>query len=279
MPEQNIALELADVEFRRRGRVILTKVNLKINKGEKWVLFGPNGIGKSSLVQMMSTRGFPSEGTVDILGNRLGKVDVFSYRNRIGLSSAELSRAFPPQEDPLDAIVTALTATTGRWRDTYTDEDYAKARSLMREFGIEYLEGKMMFKLSEGERTRVLICRALMADPDLLILDEPTAGQDYRHDTEIMEFLKSLNSEGVTIIMITHDMHLMLEYTPHAIVISDGQKIGDATSAEILTNETITEQANLKITSLYELAVACGVENPEGFVQNFIDYERGLRHV
>ena len=172
MPEQNIALELADVEFRRRGRVILTKVNLKINKGEKWVLFGPNGIGKSSLVQMMSTRGFPSEGTVDILGNRLGKVDVFSYRNRIGLSSAELSRAFPPQEDPLDAIVTALTATTGRWRDTYTDEDYAKARSLMREFGIEYLEGKMMFKLSEGERTRVLICRALMADPDLLILDE-----------------------------------------------------------------------------------------------------------
>ena len=150
MPEQNIALELADVEFRRRGRVILTKVNLKINKGEKWVLFGPNGIGKSSLVQMMSTRGFPSEGTVDILGNRLGKVDVFSYRNRIGLSSAELSRAFPPQEDPLDAIVTALTATTGRWRDTYTDEDYAKARSLMREFGIEYLEGKMMFNFRKA---------------------------------------------------------------------------------------------------------------------------------
>ena len=150
MNEQSIALKLDDVEFRRRRRVILTKVNLEVKKGEKWVLFGPNGIGKSTLVQMMSTRGFPSEGTVDILGNRLGKVNVFSYRNRIGLSSAELGRAFPPQEDPLDAIVTALTATTGRWRDTYTDEDYAKARSLMREFGIEYLEGKMMFKLSEG---------------------------------------------------------------------------------------------------------------------------------
>ena len=94
-----------------------------------------------------------------------------------------------------------------------------------------------------------------------------------------IEFLKSLNSEGVTIIMITHDMHLMLEYTPHAIVIADGEKIGDATSAEILTNESITERANLKITSLYELAVECGVEDPEGFVQNFIDYERGLRHV
>ena len=149
MSEKNIALKLTDVEFRRRKRVILTKVNLEINKGEKWVLFGPNGIGKSSLVQMMSTRGFPSEGPVDILGNRLGKVDVFSYRNRIGLSSAELSRAFPPQEDPLDAIVTALTATTGRWRDTYTDEDYAKARSLMREFGIEYLEGKIGVKADD----------------------------------------------------------------------------------------------------------------------------------
>ena len=112
MVEQDTALKLTDVEFRRNRRVILTKVNLEIKKGEKWVLFGPNGIGKSSLVQMMSTRGFPSCGTVDILGNRLGKVNVFSYRNRIGLSSAELGRAFPPQEDPLDAIVTALTAIT-----------------------------------------------------------------------------------------------------------------------------------------------------------------------
>ena len=135
MSEENIALKLEGVEFRRRRRVILTDVNLEIKRGEKWVLFGPNGIGKSSLVQMMSTRGFPSCGTVDILGNRLGKVDVFSYRNRIGLSSAELGRAFPPQEDPLDAIVTALTAVTGRWRDTYTDEEYAKARSLTREIG------------------------------------------------------------------------------------------------------------------------------------------------
>ena len=133
--------------------------------------------------------------------------------------------------------------------------------------------------LSFGQKKRVTIASALVLDPKILILDEPTAGQDFHHYTEIMEFLKSLNSEGVTIIMITHDMHLMLEYTPHAIVIADGEKIGDATSAEILTNESITERANLKITSLYELAVECGVEDPEGFVQNFIDYERGLRHV
>ena len=139
MTDNEIALKLSQVEFRRQRRVILADVNLEIRRGEKWVLFGPNGIGKSSLVQMMSTRGFPSSGNVDLLGNRLGKVDVFSYRNRIGLSWAELSRAFPPNEDPLDAVVTALTATTGRWRDEYTAEDFAKARGLMEEFGIAVL--------------------------------------------------------------------------------------------------------------------------------------------
>ena len=176
--EPTSAVTLSDVEFRRRGRVILTDVNLTIRRGEKWVLFGPNGIGKSTLVNMMSTRGFPSEGTVDILGNRLGKVDVFSYRPLIGLSSASLARELPPGEDPLDAVVTALTATLGRWRDSYTPQEYEQARRLMAEFNISYLEGKQMYRLSEGERTRVLICRALMADPQLLILDEPTTGLD-----------------------------------------------------------------------------------------------------
>ena len=109
-------------------------------------------------------------------------------------------------------------------------------------------------------------------------MDEPTAGQDYHHYTEIMEFLKSLNDQGVTIVMITHDMHLMLEYTPHAIVIHGGEKIGDATAVEILTNEEIATKASLKITSLYELAIKAGIENPTGFVQNFIDYERGHHH-
>ena len=131
--------------------------------------------------------------------------------------------------------------------------------------------------LSFGQKKRVTIASVLVLEPQILILDEPTAGQDYHHYTEIMEFLKSLNSQGVTILMITHDMHLMLEYTPHAIVISGGRKIGDASSVEILTNESIAEQANLKVTSLYELALKAGIEDPSAFVQNFIDYERGTR--
>lgn len=128
--------------------------------------------------------------------------------------------------------------------------------------------------LSFGQKKRVTIASILALSPKLLILDEPTAGQDYKHYTEIMEFLKSLNDQGVTILMITHDMHLMLEYTPHAIVISEGKKIGDATAVEILTDETIAEAANLKVTSLYELAIKAGIEDAKGFVQSFIDHER-----
>ena len=121
---------------------------------------------------------------------------------------------------------------------------------------------------------RVTIASMLVMNPKVLILDEPTAGQDYRHYTEIMEFLKELNQQGVTIILITHDMHLMLEYTPHAIVINGGKKIGDSTAVDILTNEEIANAASLKLTSLYEFGLKLGLEDPQGLVQHFIDYER-----
>ena len=200
------ALVLRGVEFRRQRRVILTDVNLDVKRGEKWILFGPNGIGKSSLVRMMATRGHPSEGSVEILGNRLGKVNVFSYRQRIGLSSAELARAFPGDEDPLDAVVNATKAVTRRWKDPYSAKEYARARALMAQFGIGYLEGKQMFKLSEGERTRVLICRALMADPDLLILDEPTTGLDLGGRELALRALSEIGERdaGRTVILVTH---------------------------------------------------------------------------
>ena len=130
--------------------------------------------------------------------------------------------------------------------------------------------------VSFGQKKRVTIASILVMNPEVIILDEPTAGQDYAHYTEIMEFLRKLNCElGITIIMITHDMHLMLEYTDRAIVLSNGHIIADGKSSKILTDEKITEQASLKKTSLYDLAVKCDFENPSSLVDAFIYYERG----
>ena len=132
--------------------------------------------------------------------------------------------------------------------------------------------------LSFGQKKRVTIASILVMEPEMIILDEPTAGQDYRHYTEIMEFLKKLNQEsGITIMMITHDMHLMLEYTDRAIVLADGQILTDDTPAAILTDEHLAEQANLKKTSLYDLAVKCGITDASGFVERFIQYDRKER--
>ena len=132
--------------------------------------------------------------------------------------------------------------------------------------------------LSGGNQQKVIVARWMAKNVKMLILDEPTAGQDYRHYTEIMEFLKTINeTQGTTIIMITHDMHLMLEYTNRAIVVADGQLLTIDTPAKVLTDETITAPAYLKQTSLYEMAVKCGIEDPSQFVQRFINYERAVR--
>ena len=202
----NVVLRLEDVEFRRKRRVIITDVNLTIRAGERWVLFGPNGIGKSTAVGMLATRTFPSEGRVFILGHQLGKYDVFKLRTRIGLASADLGRQFPEFEDPLDAVVTGLSAVTGRWRDTYTEEEYARARKLLSDFRVSYLEGKEMWRLSEGERTRVLIARALMGNPELLIMDEPTTGRDLGGREQVMRTLSPIGEEdsNLAVVLVTH---------------------------------------------------------------------------
>ena len=132
--------------------------------------------------------------------------------------------------------------------------------------------------LSFGQKKRVTIASILVLNPEMIILDEPTAGQDLKHYTEIMEFLVELNKQGVTILMVTHDMHLMLEYTNKVVVLSNGEKIADDVPAYILTNKEIIEKANLKETSLHQLALKCGIEDTTNFVNKFIDYDRKIRN-
>ena len=142
---------------------------------------------------------------------------------------------------------------------------------------LEKLVDKNIIYISSGERQKIAIGCSLSLEPEIIILDEPTAGQDFKHYNEIMEFLLKLNKKGVTIIMITHDMHLMLEYTDRSIVLSDGEKIAEDKAFRILTDNEVIERANLKETSLYQLALKANLANPREFVNKFIDYDRRTR--
>ena len=266
-----LAAEHLSFQYTKKRR-ILKDINFHIREGEMVSIVGTNGAGKSTLAKVICGFVTEDEGRLLYEGEDLKGKTIKERSRMIGFVMQN------PNQMICKPMIYDEVALGLRIRGIDEAETEKRVEKALKICGLAPFKKWPISALSFGQKKRVTIASALVLDPKILILDEPTAGQDFHHYTEIMEFLKSLNSEGVTIIMITHDMHLMLEYTPHAIVISDGQKIGDATSAEILTNETITEQANLKITSLYELAVACGVENPEGFVQNFIDYERGLRH-
>ena len=248
-----------------KKRKILQDISFSIQEGEMVSIVGTNGAGKSTLAKLIC--GFVKEDQGRLY---YGEEDMAGWT----IKERSLKIGYVMQ-NPNQMICKPMI--------------YDEVALGLRIRGVPEVEkalkicGLLPFKkwpvsaLSFGQKKRVTIASVLVLEPQILILDEPTAGQDYHHYTEIMEFLKSLNSQGVTILMITHDMHLMLEYTPHAIVISGGRKIGDASSVEILTNESIAEQANLKVTSLYELALKAGIEDPSAFVQNFIDYERGTR--
>ena len=165
-------------------------------------------------------------------------------------------------------------------RGVQEEEIKERVYKVLKTCGLYEFRNWPISALSFGQKKRVTIASILVMNPDILILDEPTAGQDYRHYTEIMEFLRRINREqGITIMMITHDMHLMLEYTDRAIVISDGQLVADDTPANVLTNEAIADKAYLKKTSLYDLALKCDIASPSSFVERFIYYEREVeRH-
>lgn len=262
-------LKLENVSFSYDGvRNILNDVSIDIKEGEMVSIVGKNGAGKSTLSKVIC--GFVKEDSGNIFyeGKDISGKSIKERAEDIGIVMQN------PNQMISKAMIFDEVALGLRLRGVKEEEITERVEKALKICGLAPFKSWPISALSYGQKKRVTIASILVLNPKVIILDEPTAGQDYHHYSEIMEFLKELNEQGVTIIMITHDMHLMLEYTPRAIAIAGGRKIEDALSSVILTNDAVINEANLKETSLYNLANIAGIEDGTAFVQGFIDYER-----
>ena len=267
-----VILEMKDVKFSyESGKEILHGVSFKVNKGEMVSIVGRNGAGKSTISKLICGFYKPTEGQILFNGRDLVNDTIKERAEKIGIVMQN------PNQMISKTMIFDEVALGLKVRGVSEEEIKNRVFETLKVCGLYEFRNWPISALSFGQKKRVTIASILVLNPEVIILDEPTAGQDFKHYTEIMEFLKELNQKGVTIIMITHDMHLMLEYTNRAIVLSNGVKLADDIAANVLTDEEVINKANLKETSLYELAVKANLDNPRIFVKKFIDYDRRIR--
>ena len=254
------------------GQKVLQNINFRIEKGEMVSIVGKNGAGKSTLSNLICGFIQPDQGKILLEGSDISSLSIKERGEVIGLVMQNPNQMI---SKPMifDEVALGLAV-----RGVPEEEIRERVHETLKICGLYPFRNWPVSALSFGQKKRVTIASILVMNPRVLILDEPTAGQDFRHYTEIMEFLKDINERlGITIIMITHDMHLMLEYTDRAIVIADGRMIADDVPARVLTDKEIADRAYLKETSLYELAMKCGISDASGFVERFIYFEREER--
>ena len=270
---KEIILELENISFSyNKVENVLNNISFSIQKGEMISIVGRNGAGKSTISKLICGFESPGKGIIRYKGVDIREESIKKRAEKIGIvmqnPNQMISKAMI-----YDEVALGLVA-----RGIKEEEIRTRVEKTLKICGLYPFRNWPIAALSFGQKKRVTIASILVLDPQILILDEPTAGQDFKHYTEIMKFLETINQEyGITIIMITHDMHLMLEYTQRAVVISDGCMIADESSARILTSQDIVERASLKVTSLYELAILCDIPNPTAFVEHFIDFDREVR--
>lgn len=271
-PKRKDMLEIRNVSFSYDGvRPTLEKISLMIHEGEMMSIVGKNGAGKTTLSSVVCGFIKPDEGEVLMYGEDLSKYSISERAQYIGIVMQN------PNQMISKTMIFDEIALGLRVRNVPEEEVKKKVEDVLKICGLYEFRSWPISALSFGQKKRVTIASILVLNPKILILDEPTAGQDYYHYSEIMEFLQSLNRSGQTIILITHDMHLMLEYTERAVVLCDAKLLADEKSYEVLCSQELTERANLKQTSLFELAKKTGFEDPEAFVECFIDYDRRVR--
>lgn len=271
-PEREPLLEVKGLSFGyQKGQQTLRDVSFSIGKGEMVSIVGRNGAGKSTLSKLICGFETPDAGEIFLNGKPLAEENIRRRAQHIGYV----------MQNPNQMISKTMIyeeVALGLQRSGLTEEQIReKVDATLRVCGLYPFRNWPISALSFGQKKRVTIASVLVLDPELILLDEPTAGQDFRHYTDIMEFLRGLNARGVTVVMITHDMHLMLEYTRRALVFCDGRLIADRTAAAVLCDPALVEQAALKETSLYTLANRCGIAPAQEFVERFIEQDREVR--
>lgn len=267
--DANVILSTKDLTFTypNSTRQILNDVNVDIHKGEMLAIVGTNGAGKSTFSKVVCGFETLTGGQILFNGEDFTTLSIKERAEHIGYVMQN------PNQMISKVMIYDEVALGLKVRGMGEEEIQTRVEKALKVCGLWKFRKWPVSALSFGQKKRVTIASILVLDPEMIILDEPTAGQDYRHYTDIMEFLKEINSLGITIAMITHDMHLMLEYADRAIVFSDGRIIADKSCADVLTDDDIIEKASLKKTSLYNLAVKCNIDEPTQFVEHFINYE------
>lgn len=270
--EREKLLEVKHLSFGyTKGQQTLRNVSLSIEKGEMVSIVGRNGAGKSTFSKLICGFEDPDSGEITFRGKDLLKENIRHRAKYIGYVMQN------PNQMISKTMIFDEVALSLQKAGLPEAEVRQKVEDTLKICGLYPFRNWPVSALSFGQKKRVTIASVLVQDPELIILDEPTAGQDFRHYTEIMEFLCKLNERGVTVVMITHDMHLMLEYTPRALVFSDGQLIADRRASEVLCDPELIERAALKETSLFTLANQCEITPPEAFVERFIGEDREVR--
>ncbi|WP_062522115.1 ABC transporter ATP-binding protein [Demequina silvatica] len=237
------------VRVRRGDNEILRDVSWSVSDTDRWVILGPNGAGKTTLLSIASARMFPTEGTATILDERLGETDTRELRVRVGLSSAALADRIPSHETVRNVVMTAAHGVTGRWQEQYESFDEDRADALLWAFGMADFAQREFGTLSEGERKRVQVARALMPDPELLLLDEPAAGLDLGGREELLEALRELAGDhrSPAIVMVTHHVEEIPVGFTHVLLLRDGGVVAAGPLAETLTSEALSETYGMPV--------------------------------
>lgn len=271
--ESESILEVKNVDFSYTGRrKILNNLSFDVKKGEMISIVGKNGAGKSTISKLICGFYKPTKGDILYKGKSLLKYSIKERAEKIGMVMQN------PNQMISKTMIFDEVALGLRVRGFSEEDVKERVTETLKVCGLYPFRNWHISALSFGQKKRVTIASILVLNPEVIILDEPTAGQDFNHYTEIMEFLKKINERGITIIMITHDMHLMVEYTDRAVVLCDGGKIADDEAINILTDNEIISKANLKETSVYQLAVKAGIDDPKEFSKRFVDYDRRIRN-